>query len=85
MYTDQNIILENRKKLNISGVCEVLSFDDETVTLKTSVGNLTIKGERLRISNFNTETGDLTAEGRIIAIVYTSEEKSGGFLSKLFR
>lgn len=85
LHIDQNIILENRKKLNVTGVGEVLSFDDETVILKTAMGNMTVKGEKLRISNFNTETGDLTAEGRVIAMVYTSEEKGGGLFSRLFR
>ncbi len=31
----QNIILENREKLSISGVNDVLSFDDQIVILET--------------------------------------------------
>ena len=47
--TLQNIYLENREKLNISGVKDVLSFDDQMVILETELGLLTIKGENLRI------------------------------------
>ena len=33
----QNIILENREKLSISGVLDVLSFDDQIVILETEL------------------------------------------------
>ena len=34
----QNLILENREKLSISGVNDVLSFDDQIVILETRIG-----------------------------------------------
>ena len=46
----QNIVLENREKLSISGVLDVLSFDDQIVILETELGLLTVKGENLRIN-----------------------------------
>ena len=48
--TIQNIILENREKLTISGVLDVLSFDDQIVIVETDLGLLTVKGENLRIN-----------------------------------
>lgn len=84
--TVQNVIIENRKQLNISGVKDVISFDDETVLLDTSLGKITVKGEGLHITSFNTETGDLLADGKVYAVVYMSDVKtSGGFLSRIFR
>ena len=41
----QNLVLENRQKLSISGVNDVLSFDDQVVVLETELGLLTVKGE----------------------------------------
>lgn len=82
---NSNVILESRKKLTLTGVKDVASFDDETLILKTELGTLTVKGENLHIGNFNTGTGDLSADGNFIAFVYTSEEKQGGFFSKVFR
>lgn len=35
--TIQNIVLENREKLSISGVLDVLSFDDQIVILETEL------------------------------------------------
>ena len=34
----QNIVLENRKKLSVSGVNDVLSFDDQVVMIDTEIG-----------------------------------------------
>ena len=83
--TLQNIIIENRSKIHVSGVKEVLSFDDETVILNSTLGKITIKGDNMRISSFNTETGDLTAEGKIHAAVYMGDKKSGGFISRILK
>ena len=44
----QNVILENRSKLSISGVLDVLSFDDQIVILETELGLLTVKGEKFK-------------------------------------
>ncbi len=83
--SNQNIIIEDRKKLTLSGVKDVISFDDETLLLETVLGRLTVKGAGLHIVNFDTAGGDLFAEGKIYAAVYTSDEKNGGFFSRVFR
>ena len=86
LSTVQNVIIENRKKLNISGVKDVTSFDDETILLDTTLGKMTVKGEGLRIESFNTVTGDLMAIGKVYAVVYMSDARtSSGFLSRIFR
>ena len=82
---NHNIIVENRKKMTLTGVKDVLSFDEETVVLDTSLGRLTVKGSGLHIISFDTNRGGLSAEGRLYALVYTSDEKSGGFFSRVFR
>ena len=79
------VIAQGREKLNISGVKDVLSFDEETFLLDTVAGRMTVKGENLHILSFHTESGDLSAEGRIHALAYLSDNKSGGMISKLFR
>ena len=83
--SNQNIIIEDRKKLTLSGVKDVISFDDETLLLETVLGRLTVKGAGLHIVYFDTASGDLFAEGKIYAAVYTSDEKNGGFFSRVFR
>lgn len=81
-----SVIIDSRKKLNISGVRDVESFEDETIALKTVMGDMTIKGENLKILSFNAETADLSAEGKIHAVVYMSDaKKKQGIISRIFR
>ncbi len=87
----QNIYLENREKLTISGVKDVLSFDDQMVILETELGLLTIKGENLRINKLSIDTSDVSIDGTVNTLIYSdnSPDKRGGkgnsFLNKLFK
>lgn len=83
----QNLILENREKLSISGVIDVLSFDDQIVILETELGMLTIKGEDLRINKLSIDTQDVIIEGNIVSLSYSDKEerKSGNILGKIFK
>ncbi len=84
----QNIILENREKLNISGVLDVLSFDDQIVILETELGLLTVKGENLRINKLSLDSSEVTVNGEIQQLAYSEKEnlgKSGGLLNKIFK
>ncbi len=84
-----NLILENRKKLTISGIEDVDSFDEDSITLFTDTGTLTIRGAALHINKLSVETGEVIIEGEIGALIYTdgdaSKTRGMGFLAKLFR
>ncbi len=82
-----NIILEKRNRLNMSGVIEVVTFEDETIVLKTHMGNLTVKGEGLKIGSFSASSGDIDIDADMVsAIVYTDDEATkGGFFRRLMR
>lgn len=60
----QNLILENRNKLSVSGVKDVLSFDDQVVIMETELGLLTVKGENLRINKLCIDTSEIIVERR---------------------
>ena len=81
-----NVIMEGRKKLSVSAVEEVGAFDEKSVTLKTSMGVLTVKGDKLHVNKLSVETGDVDIEGVINSCSYTAEDvKNGkGFFGKLF-
>ena len=81
-----NCILEDRKKLSVSGVNDVGSFDEQTIVAVTDCGELTIRGEKLHITKLSLEVGELCIEGKISALQYTDVTvKSGSFLSRVFR
>ena len=84
----QNIVLENREKLSISGVLDVLSFDDQIVILETELGLLTVKGENLKINKLSIDTEEVIVEGDIFYLGYSEKDidkKAGGFLGKIFK
>ncbi len=86
--TIQNLILENRRKLSISGVLDVLSFDDQIVILETDLGMLTIKGEDLRINKLSIDTTEVVIEGNINNLSYSDKQDkktSGSFIGKIFK
>ena len=62
----QNLVLENRNKLSISGVKDVLSFDDQVVIMETELGLLTIKGIDLKINKLSIDTQEVIVVGEII-------------------
>ena len=84
----QNLILENREKLNISGVLDVLSFDDQIVVVETELGLLTVKGENLRISKLSLDTSEVIVEGEIYNLSYSEkniDKKGSSLLGKIFK
>ncbi|MBR6033738.1 MAG: sporulation protein YabP [Clostridia bacterium] len=86
--TIQNLILENRSKLSISGVLDVFSFDDQVIILETELGLLTVKGENLRINKLSIDTSEVIVEGEIFNLNYSdkdTEKKNGSFLGKIFK
>ena len=85
----QNIVLENREKLSISGVLDVLSFDDQIVIIETELGLLTVKGENLRINKLSLDTTEVIVEGTIFNLSYSEknlDKKSGSnIFGKIFK
>ncbi len=84
----QNLILENRNKLSISGVKDVLSFDDQVVIMETELGLLTVKGEDLKINKLSIDTQEVVVEGEINNLGYSDHSKKqqdGSLFSKIFK
>lgn len=88
--TFQNIVLENREKLNITGIVDVFSFDDQIIIIETELGILTIKGENLKINKLSIDTSDFAVDGKITSLSYSDtsnigSKKNKGILSKIFK
>lgn len=83
----QNIILEDRERLSISGVLDVESFCEDKILLETTLGFLEISGAELKMNKLSVETGELVIEGEIDSVSYTDEshEQKGSLISRLFR
>lgn len=64
------LTLDMRRNLTMTGVTEVVSFDDITVVLNTSLGTLTVQGQELRLNSLSTEGGQVTVSGTIDSLSY---------------
>ena len=78
------IILQNRKLVELTGVSDVDSFDDTVAVVTTSLGELTIRGRELHVCQLNVNEGSLSVEGQIDSLSYADVVR-GGFLSRLLR
>ena len=77
----QNLTLTNRKHLSLDGVIDVKNFDDMLICLETSLGKVSIEGEGIRITKYLMNTGEMSVDGVINAIIYNdvNTEKKGLF------
>lgn len=78
------LTLNERKKLTMTGVTEVVSFEEDAVILKTALGTLVIQGRQLQLKTLSLEGGQVDVEGVISALIYEEPKHSGGVLRRLF-
>lgn len=82
----QNIIIEDRRLLSLSGVEQVDSFNDNTIVLSTVKGRLSIKGEELNVSKLNLDDGKVEIDGLINSLTYLSKEgEPKNLIGKIFK
>ena len=81
-----SLIIESRNKLLLTGVTEIGAFDEESLSVFTSYGEITVTGENIQVSVMNTSTGEVSAQGKIDSVKYSDKTaKKTGFLTKVFR
>ena len=82
----QNIIIENRSSIVVSGVMSVVSFDENTIITDTVNGGLYIHGTDLHIEHLNLDNGEIRVIGTLISLEYDDAvPQTGGLLSKFFK
>lgn len=77
--------LDGRKKLTVSGVSDIESFDENAVILHTMAGVLIIRGEALHLQMLSLDGGEVRIDGTIDLIGYEKPTPQGSFFSRLFR
>ncbi len=83
-----HVQMQNRQKANVTGVEEVISFDNNAIVLDTCRGRLTFSGENLHVKRVALEKGEVDLEGDIDQLKYSNAhatQEAGSFLGKLFR
>ena len=83
-HLPHKLCLDGRKKLTMTGVREVVSFEDSAVVLQTTLGLLIVQGEGLQLRNLSTDGGQVAVEGTVRALSYEEPRQAGGWLGRLF-
>ena len=78
------LTLQGRNNLSMTGVTEVMSFDENAVILHTELGTLIVQGKDLQLKTLSTDSGQVIVEGNVSALVYEEPRPSGGFWSRMF-
>lgn len=84
MELSHKLTLNERSKLTLTGVTEVVSFEENTVILKTALGTLIIQGRQLQLKTLSLEGGQVDVDGTVCALIYEEPRTTGGVLRRLF-
>ena len=80
-----SLTLTERRRAVVTGVEDVDCFNEQAVSMRTSLGALTLTGTGLNISQLDLERGQLVVEGEIASLTYDNAPHAAGFFGKLFR
>jgi len=82
-----SIQIDRREHVTVSGVIDVISFDEESVIGETEMGIIIIKGTNMHVKRINLENGELLVTGEIDGLSYenASGAKAKSFMGRLFK
>ena len=86
--TSQDVIIRNRKKIEITGVKKINSLNEEEFIIDTILGVLVITGKELTMLQLEIEKGILYISGTINSMEYTEKEiktEKKGLFKKIFK
>lgn len=80
--------IDRREKVNVSGMIDVISFDEESVIGETEMGIIIIRGANLHVHKISLDSGELAVTGEVDSVTYESPggpAKAKSLLGKLFK
>ena len=86
--TTHRLLMQDRKRVELTGVTEVISFDKKEIILETVEGVLRFEGEELHVKRVTLERGEVDIEGQFRGLLYQESDKdktAGSLISRLFR
>lgn len=82
------IKIVDRKRIHMTGIKKITSFDHEEFLLESNMGVILLKGEELEIIKLDTHDGNVAIKGKITSMIYMDgkeKAKEESLLSKLFK
>lgn len=85
LHLPHKLTLTQRSNLTMTGVTDVVSFDDSAVILRTELGTLIVQGRELQLKTLSSEGGQVAVEGNVSALIYEEpRQHKGGWIHRLF-
>lgn len=85
LHLPHKLTLNERRNLTMTGVTEVVSFDDGAVILRTELGTLVVQGRELQLKTLSADGGQVVIEGNVAALIYEEpRQQKGGWMHRLF-
>ncbi len=81
---NQTVSVTDRSSAQLTGVEEVISYDENNIVMQTSLGQLTLDGEGLNIVQLNLNEGIVSVNGRIDAFYYMEQKEKKSLFSRIF-
>ena len=80
-----DLTLTERKHLTLTGVTEVMRFDEEDITMRTTLGLLAVHGNDLKLKTLSLDGGHVVVDGDIQALIYQQDRPDRSGWRKLFQ
>ena len=77
------VTVRDRRELVMDGVKNILGFDECSVTLETTLGEVYIEGDGLKVEALS-EDGRISIKGRFDSLSFSGTRMKKGFLSGVF-
>lgn len=84
-FWPHKLTLNERKQLTVTGVTEVVSFDEATVIAHTELGTLVVQGKNLQLKTLLPEGGQVAVDGNISALIYEEPRAVGSLWQRLLK
>ena len=86
---NHSVKIDNRENIFMTGVNDLVSFDEETIVVDTKMETMIIHGHNLHVNKLNLDDGELSVDGEINEIHYESQNALGknksSFFNKIFK
>lgn len=80
-----SVEISERSEMTVEGVTDICEFNEDTVKLKTTMGDMTVNGTGLSMSKLNTDTGRVEVNGSIDRIFYSKPKVGTSLLARLLK
>ena len=80
-----NATIENRKTLTLTGVSNIISFDEGSAILDSQYAVISVEGEDLQIMKMDIDSGEVIITGKINVLAYSDKKQGAKRLGSIFK